>query len=80
VVELVISERCSLYIAPPETPPAQLAVLRAAFDKTVADPQFRPTPKGASTSSHCPPGREVVEAHGAEGHRGAPKGDQRVNS
>lgn len=42
VVELVISQTIfhRSYIAPPETPPAQLAILRAAFDKTVADPQF----------------------------------------
>ena len=42
VVELVISQTVfhRSYIAPPETPPAQLEVLRAAFDKTMADPQF----------------------------------------
>jgi tripartite-type tricarboxylate transporter receptor subunit TctC len=42
VVELIISQTVfhRSYIAPPETPPEQLAVLRAAFDKTVADPQF----------------------------------------
>ena len=28
------------YIAPPDTPPAQLEVLRAAFDRTMADKQF----------------------------------------
>jgi tripartite-type tricarboxylate transporter receptor subunit TctC len=42
VVELVISQTVfhRSYIAPPETPPAQLDILRAAFDKTVVDPQF----------------------------------------
>jgi tripartite-type tricarboxylate transporter receptor subunit TctC len=42
VVELVISQTVfhRSYIAPPETPPAQLAILRAAFDKTVVDPAF----------------------------------------
>jgi tripartite-type tricarboxylate transporter receptor subunit TctC len=42
VVELVISQTVfhRSYIAPPETPPAQLGVLRAAFDKTMVDPQF----------------------------------------
>jgi tripartite-type tricarboxylate transporter receptor subunit TctC len=42
VVELVISQSVfqRSYIVPPETPEAQLAVLRAAFDKTVADPRF----------------------------------------
>ena len=42
VVELIISQTVfhRSYIAPPETPPEKLAVLRAAFDKTVADPAF----------------------------------------
>jgi tripartite-type tricarboxylate transporter receptor subunit TctC len=42
IVELVISQSVfqRSYILPPETPAAQVAVLRAAFDKTVADPQF----------------------------------------
>lgn len=42
VVELIISQTVfhRSYIAPPETPPEKLAVLRAAFDKTVADPTF----------------------------------------
>jgi tripartite-type tricarboxylate transporter receptor subunit TctC len=42
VVELVISQTVfhRSYIAPPETPPAQLEVLRAAFDQTMTDPQF----------------------------------------
>jgi hypothetical protein len=42
VVELVISQTVfhRSYIAPPETPPAQLAILRTAFDKTVVDPAF----------------------------------------
>ena len=42
VVELIISQTVfhRSYIAPPDTPPEQLAVLRAAFDKTVADPGF----------------------------------------
>jgi tripartite-type tricarboxylate transporter receptor subunit TctC len=42
VVEMVISQTLfhRPYIAPPGTPPAQLAMLRAAFDRTVADPAF----------------------------------------
>ncbi|MBM3529593.1 MAG: hypothetical protein FJX62_16005 [Alphaproteobacteria bacterium] len=42
-VELVISQSVfqRSYIAPPETPPAQLTVLRRAFDMTMDDPQFR---------------------------------------
>ncbi len=41
-VELIVSQTVfqRSYIAPPETPPASLAVLRAAFDKTMADKQF----------------------------------------
>jgi tripartite-type tricarboxylate transporter receptor subunit TctC len=42
VVELIISQTVfhRSYIAPPDTSPAQLEVLRASFDKTVADPAF----------------------------------------
>src|SRR6476620_4571615 len=42
VVELIISQTVfhRSYIAPPDTPPAQLEVLRASFDRTVADPVF----------------------------------------
>ena len=41
-VELIISQTVfqRSYIAPPDTSPAQLSALRAAFDKTMADPQF----------------------------------------
>jgi hypothetical protein len=40
VVELVISQTVfhRSYIVPPETPPAELAILRKAFDETMADP------------------------------------------
>jgi len=40
VVELVISQTVfhRSYIAPPDTPPAQLEILRKAFDETMADP------------------------------------------
>jgi tripartite-type tricarboxylate transporter receptor subunit TctC len=40
VVELVISQTVfhRSYIAPPETPPEQLDILRKAFDETMADP------------------------------------------
>jgi tripartite-type tricarboxylate transporter receptor subunit TctC len=42
VVELIISQTVfhRSYIAPPETPPAQLEVLRKAFDATMADKEF----------------------------------------
>ena len=41
-VELIVSQTVfqRSYIAPPETPPASLDVLRAAFDRTMADKQF----------------------------------------
>ena len=43
VVELVISQTVfhRSYIAPPDTPPAQLEILRKAFDETMADPALR---------------------------------------
>jgi tripartite-type tricarboxylate transporter receptor subunit TctC len=42
VVELIISQTVfhRSYIAPPDTPQGMLETLRAAFDKTVADPAF----------------------------------------
>ncbi len=42
VVELVISQTMFLrsYIAPPGTPSEQIGILRAAFDRTMADKQF----------------------------------------
>ena len=42
VVELVIGQTVFQrpYIAPPGTPPAQLEILRKAFDETMSDPQF----------------------------------------
>ncbi len=42
VVELIISQTVfhRSYIAPPGTPPAQIEILRTAFDKTMADQTF----------------------------------------
>jgi hypothetical protein len=42
VVELVVSQSIfqRSYIAPPETPPAQLEILRKAFDETMVDKDF----------------------------------------
>lgn len=42
VAELVISQQVfqRSYIVPPGTPPAQIKILRTAFDATIADPQF----------------------------------------
>jgi tripartite-type tricarboxylate transporter receptor subunit TctC len=42
VAELVVSQQVfqRSYIAPPGTPAEQIATLRAAFDATMADPQF----------------------------------------
>ena len=41
-VELIVSQQVMIrsYIAPPETPPEQIGILRAAFDATMKDPQF----------------------------------------
>ena len=42
IVELIISQQVfqRSYIAPPGTPPEQIAVLRSAFDATMADKAF----------------------------------------
>ena len=42
VLELILSQQVfhRSFIAPPGTTPAQLAILRKAFDATMADPQF----------------------------------------
>ncbi len=41
-VELIVSQQVMIrsYIAPPETPPEEIGILRAAFDATMKDPQF----------------------------------------
>ncbi len=64
VVELIISQTVfhRSYIAPPDTPPAQLEVLRAAFDKTVADPAV-PRRRREARHRH----RAVVRRQGAGG-------------
>ena len=59
-VELILSQQVfhRSFIAPPETPPAQLAVLRGAFDATMKDPQFLADAEGcASTWRRCPANR-----------------------
>jgi hypothetical protein len=42
VVELVASQQIFMrfFVAPPETPPARIGVLRAAFDQVTKDPDF----------------------------------------
>jgi tripartite-type tricarboxylate transporter receptor subunit TctC len=62
-VELVVSQTVfhRSYIAPPETPPAHLAVLRAAFDKTVKDPQFLEDAKKSRVDIEPLPGAKVQE-------------------
>jgi tripartite-type tricarboxylate transporter receptor subunit TctC len=42
VTELVVSQQVFMrsFVAPPGTPPEQVAILRTAFDATVADPAF----------------------------------------
>jgi hypothetical protein len=63
VVELVISQTVfhRSYIAPPETPPAQLEVLRAAFDKTMTDPQFLADAEKMRIDIEPLPGAKVQE-------------------
>ncbi len=41
-VELIVSQQVMIrsYIAPPETPPEEIGILRAAFDATMKDPRF----------------------------------------
>ena len=63
VVELVVSQTVfhRSYIAPPETPPAQLQVLRAAFDKTMVDKQFLEDADKARIDIEPLPGAKVQE-------------------
>ena len=63
VVELVVSQTIfhRSYIAPPETPPAQLAVLRAAFDKTMVDKQFLEEAEKARIDIEPLPGAKVQD-------------------
>ena len=63
VVELVISQTVfhRSYIAPPETPPAQLEVLRTAFDATMAIRSSSPTPKRSRVDIEPLSGAKVQE-------------------
>jgi len=63
VVELVISQTVfhRSYIAPPETPPAQLEVLRKAFDATVVDQRFLADAEKASVDIEPLSGAKVQE-------------------
>jgi tripartite-type tricarboxylate transporter receptor subunit TctC len=49
------------YIAPPETPPEKLAVLRAAFDKTMADKAFLADADKLAIDIEPLPGAKVQE-------------------
>jgi tripartite-type tricarboxylate transporter receptor subunit TctC len=63
VVELVISQTVfhRSYIAPPETPPAQLEVLRKAFDATMADKEFLADAERTRVDIEPLPGAKVQE-------------------
>jgi tripartite-type tricarboxylate transporter receptor subunit TctC len=63
VVELVISQTVfhRAYIAPPGTPPAQLEILRKAFDATMADKQFLEDAEKARVDIAPLPGAKVQE-------------------
>ena len=63
IVELVIGQQVfqRSYIAPPETPPAQLSILRKAFDATMADPQYLADAKKMRIDIEPLPGAKVQE-------------------
>jgi tripartite-type tricarboxylate transporter receptor subunit TctC len=63
VVELVISQTVfhRSYIAPPETPAAALAILRKAFDETMADPAFLADAQKMRIDIEPLPGAKVQE-------------------
>jgi tripartite-type tricarboxylate transporter receptor subunit TctC len=63
VVELVISQQVfqRSYIAPPGTTPAQLAILRTAFDRTMADPAFLEDAQKMRVDIEALPGSKVEE-------------------
>lgn len=61
IVELVIGQQVfqRSYIAPPETPAAQLSVLRRAFDATMTDPQYLAEAKKLRIDIEPLPGEKV---------------------
>ncbi len=63
VLELVVSQTVfhRSYIAPPETPPEQLAVLRKAFDDTMADKAFLADAEKVSIDIDPLPGAKVQD-------------------
>jgi tripartite-type tricarboxylate transporter receptor subunit TctC len=63
VVELIVSQQVFQrpYFVPPGTPAAQLATLRAAFDATMADPQFRADAERLHIDIEPLPGAKVQE-------------------
>jgi tripartite-type tricarboxylate transporter receptor subunit TctC len=63
VVELVISQTIfhRSYIAPPATSPAQLEILRKAFDDTMKDPQFLAEAEKVRIDIEPLPGAKVQE-------------------
>jgi tripartite-type tricarboxylate transporter receptor subunit TctC len=63
VAELVVSQQVfqRSYIAPPGTPAEQIAILRAAFDATMADPDFLADAEKMKLSITPLPGAKVQE-------------------
>jgi hypothetical protein len=63
IVELIIGQQVfqRSYILPPETPAAQLSILRRAFDATMTDPQFLADAKKLRIDISPLPGAKVQE-------------------
>ena len=63
IVELIIGQQVfqRSYILPPETPAAQLSVLRRAFDATMTDPQYLADAKKLRIDISPLPGAKVQE-------------------
>jgi tripartite-type tricarboxylate transporter receptor subunit TctC len=63
IVELVIGQQVfqRSYIAPPETPAAQLSILRKAFDATMRDPEYLADAKKMRIDIEPLPGAKVQE-------------------
>ena len=76
VVELVASQQVFMrfFVAPPGTPPAQVSVLRTAFDTVMKDPEFLRDAERLQLLDQAPVGRSgpgscATDVRHAQGHR-----------